>query len=90
VHLPDEVAEHRLRDLEVRDHPVLHRPNGLDVTRCATQHAFRLIAYSQYAAVITWTGVMADRHDRGFVQDDSFVAHVHQCVSRAKIYGQVA
>jgi hypothetical protein len=42
VHLLDEVAQHLLADLEVGDHAVLQRPDGLDVRRRAADHALRL------------------------------------------------
>ncbi len=42
VRLADEVLEHLLGDLEVGDHAVLHRSNGLDVARCLAQHLLGL------------------------------------------------
>ena len=44
VHLVDEVAQHLLADLEVGDDAVLQRPDGLDVSRRATDHALRFEA----------------------------------------------
>ena len=43
----DEVPEHGFRDIEIRDHSVLHRANGHDATRGSPKHAFRLVSYSQ-------------------------------------------
>ena len=38
-HLADEVAQHRLGDVEVRDHPVAQRPRGRDRRRRTTDHS---------------------------------------------------
>src|SRR5207237_5591111 len=44
VRLADEIAEHPLRRLEVRDDAVAHRLDGGDVARRAAQHLLRLDA----------------------------------------------
>ena len=44
----DEVAEHRLGDLEVGDHPVLHGAHSDDVTRRPAEHLFGLSSDGQH------------------------------------------
>ena len=51
VHPLDEVAEHLLADVEVGDHAVLQRADGLDVAGRAAEHALRLGADREQATV---------------------------------------
>jgi len=44
MRLLDEVAQHRLGNLEVGDDPVFHRANGHDITRGTPEHLFGLLA----------------------------------------------
>jgi hypothetical protein len=44
VHAADEVPEHRLGHLEVRDHAVAQRPHGRDRGGRAPDHALGLMA----------------------------------------------
>ena len=47
----DEVAQHRLGDLEVGDHAVAQRPDGLDVAGRAAEHFLGLAADGQHPLV---------------------------------------
>jgi len=80
VHLLDEVPEHLLADLEVRDHAILQRTDRLDVARCAANHFLGLHADRQRRPV---DGV--DRYHGRLVEDDALATHVHQRVGSAKV-----
>src|SRR5437870_5576703 len=54
----DEVAQHSLGHLEVRDDPVLQRLDHADLGRCAPDHRLGFVAHGQDRAV-----VLADRDD---------------------------
>ena len=85
MHLLDEVPEHLLRHLEVGDHAVLERADGLDVAGRAAQHALGLDADGVHLA-----RALVDRDDRRLGQHDAATAHVDQRVGRAEVDGHVA
>ena len=76
----DEVAQHLLADLEVRDHAVLQGPDGLDVARGTTDHALGLGAYGERLSVLD-----VDGNHGGLVQDDAAAAHVDQRVRSSEV-----
>jgi hypothetical protein len=57
--LLDEMAQHLLGDVEVRDHPVLQRADRADRPRRAAEHALGLEADRVHLA-----GALVDRDDR--------------------------
>jgi hypothetical protein len=69
----DEVAQHLLADLEVRDDPVLQRPDGLDVARGAADHPLGLGADRQRAPVLHVHG-----DHGGLVEHDAPAADVDE------------
>ena len=85
VRLAQEVAQHLLGDLEVRDHAVAQRARGRDVGRRAPDHAVRLRADRVDVAVL---GVDGDHG--GFRDDDAAPAFEHERVGRAEIDGEIA
>jgi hypothetical protein len=80
----DEVAEHRLGDLEVGDHAVLERPHRVDRRWRAAEHLLRLGADG-----VDLTGRGVDRDDRGLGEDDAAAADVHERIGRAEVDGHV-
>jgi hypothetical protein len=84
VRLADEVAEHLLADLEVRDDAVLQRSDGLDVAGGAPDHALGFDADRDGFAVAD-----VDGDHGGLVQDDAPAAHVDDGVGRAEVDGHV-
>src|SRR2546426_9007951 len=80
VHLLNEVAEHRLSDLEIGDHAILHRSYGHDIARRATQHAFRFFSDREHIGRSGLNG-----HHRWFTQHDSLVSYVNQRISCSQI-----
>src|ERR671910_940509 len=80
VRLADEVAEHLLADLEVRDDTVLERPDRLDVAGRAPDHALGLDADRDGSPV-----AHVDGNDRGFVEHDALATPVDHGVGRAEI-----
>src|SRR6478736_3596558 len=84
VHLLDEVAQHLLADVEVRDDAVLERPDRLDVTRGAADHPLRFRADRKRAPVLH-----VDRDDGRLVEDDAATPYVDQGVGRPEVDGHV-
>src|SRR5436309_10070450 len=80
VDLLDEVAEHRLGDLEVGDDAVLERPDRLDVAGRTAEHLLRLGPDRDDPPAAP--GLLVHRHDRGLVADDSLALHVDEGVGR--------
>src|SRR5207249_11095928 len=87
VDLLDEVAEHRLVDLEVGDDAVFERPDGDDVAGRAAEHFLRLGADGQHLAAAL--RLLLHRHHRGLVADDALPLHVDEGVRRAEVDGEV-
>jgi hypothetical protein len=84
VHAVDEVAQHLLADLEVGDHAVLQRPDGLDVRRRASDHPLGLCPHGQRATVLD-----VDGDHRRLVQHDAAAADVHQRVGGTQVDSHV-
>ena len=84
MRLLDEVIEHLLGDLEVRDDAVLHRTDGDDVARRAPEHLLGLRADGLDAV-----GDVVDGHDRRFANDDSLAPREDERVRRPQVHGQV-
>jgi hypothetical protein len=87
LHLADEVLQHLLGDGVVGDDAVAQRTYGSDVGRRTAEHLLGLD--TDGLDLLGPARVHADRDDRGFVEDDTFVAHVDECVGGAQIDGQI-
>ena len=85
LRLADEVAEHLLGHLEVRDHALPQRPGGGDRRRGAADHALGLGADGVHRA-----GVGVDRDDRGLGEHDAAAAHVDERVGGPEVDREVA
>ncbi len=85
VDLLDEVAEHLLGDVEVRDDAILERTDGRDRAGRAPEHPLRLDADGVHLA-----RPLVDRNDRRLGKHDAAPADVDQRVRGAKIDGHVA
>ena len=83
-HLADEVAQHRLRDVEVGDHAILHRADGGDIAGRAAQHPLRIFADGTDLA---GRGIEGD-HGR-LTQHDALVFDVNESVGGAQIDADV-
>src|SRR5262249_48472175 len=84
VRLLDEMIEHLLRDLEVGDDAVLHRPDRDDVAGRAAQH-FLGVGADGLDAV----GRRVDGDDRRLAHDDAFAAREDERVRRAEVDREV-
>ena len=82
--LVDEVAQHRLGDLEVGDDAVLERPDGDDVARRAAEHALGLAADGQDPL-----RVLLDGHDGGLDEHDPAAADRDERVGGTEVHGHV-
>ena len=85
VDLLDEVAEHLLGHVEVRDHAVLERADRGDRAGRAAEHALRLDADRVHVA-----RPLVDRDDRRLREHDPAAADVDQRVRGAEVDGHVA
>ena len=82
--LGDEVLDHLLGVIEVRDHTVAQRTQRHNVGRRPTEHAARFGADGQYLP-----GSLAHGDDRRFVEDDATPADVHERVGGAEVDADV-
>src|SRR5262249_9933386 len=73
-------AQHPLGDVEIRDHPVLQRPNDVDVAGRAPEHRLGFMPYSDDGAVR-----VMDRADGGFIEDNPLSADEQECSRRAQV-----
>jgi hypothetical protein len=80
----DEVSNHLLGVLEVRDHSAAHRTHGDDVGRRPAEHPPRFFADSEDLAC-----PFADRDHRWFVEHDAATADVDQRVRSAEVDADV-
>jgi len=87
VHLADEVAQHGLGHLEVRDDAVPHGADGHDVARGLAEHGAGFLAHGQNPVLGPQIG--ADRHHGGLVEDDALALYVDQRVRRPEIDRQI-
>jgi hypothetical protein len=85
VHLVDEVPQHLLGDVEVRDYSMPQRPDGLDVRWRAPDHPLGFHPHLERSVV---TGV--DGNHRRLVEHDAHATNEHKRVRRAQIDGHVA
>jgi len=85
VHLLDEVSEHLLGHLEVRDHSVLQRADGRDRARRASEHPLGLDSHRVHLA-----GARIHRHDARFGQHDPPPAHIHERIGGPEVNRHVA
>ena len=81
---PDEVGEHLLGDVEVRDDAVLEGPDGHDVARRAAEHRLGLLAHREDRVV----GLM-DGDDGRLVEDDALPLDVDEGIGRPEIDSHV-
>jgi hypothetical protein len=89
VDLLDEVLEHLLGDREVRDHAVLHRADGRDVARRASEHLLGREPDRLDGLLAAGTAFLADGDHRRLVEDDALAAHVDERVGGAEVDGEV-
>ena len=85
VDLLDEVPEHLLGHVEVRDHAVLERTDRLDRPGRASEHALGLDADRMH-----FPAARVDRHDARLREDDAPPADVHERVGRPQVDRHVA
>ena len=80
------MLEHFLRDLKIRYHPILERPNGSDVSRRTAEHPLGVSAnrFDGFLAIVN-----PDRYNRRLIQHNALVAYVDQCVGGTEINRQI-
>src|SRR3990172_9015079 len=87
VRLANEVAQHRLGNLEVRDYTVLDGAYRLDTSRCTTDHFLGLSPDGEHLAGTTRN--VGDCNHGGLTTDDSAAARIDERVGRTEIDGKV-
>ena len=80
VHLRDEVVQHLLGHVEVRDDPVLERADRDDVSGSPSEHGLGFVTDREHRMVR-----LVNRHDRGLVEHDAFAADIDQRVRGSQI-----
>ena len=86
----DEVAEHRLGDLEVGDHAVLDRAHRADAARRAAEHLLRLVTDREHALAAPLVVVLRDRDDARLRADHPLAARVDEGVGGPEVDREVA
>ena len=81
---PDELAEHLLGRLEIRDHAVPQGPGRDDRRGCAAEHLAGLLAHG-----VDLPGLLIHRDDGRFEQDDALAAAENDGVRRPEIHGEI-
>ena len=84
MHATDEVAQHLLGHVEVRDDAVLEGADGHDVAGRAPEHRLGLLADSEHGVV-----GLVDGDDRGLVEDDALTLDVDEGVGRAQVNSHI-
>jgi hypothetical protein len=84
VDLLDEVPEHRLRNLEIGDDPVLHGTDCDNIAGRASKHSFGFIANGQDIC-----GARLDCYNRRFAQYNPSIPYEYEGVGRPKVYSNV-
>jgi hypothetical protein len=84
VHLADEVMQHLLGHVEVRNDPVLERADGLDIAGGTPHHRLGLVTDGEHRMI----GLMYGDDGR-LVHHDSFPADIDQGIGGAQIDGEV-
>ena len=82
MHLSDEVLQHFFGHVEVGNDAVFQRANGLDVTWRTTQHTLCIFTHRRNGFLVA---LLANRHHRGFIQDNPFAAGIDQGVRGSKV-----
>ena len=80
----DEVAQHLLGGLEVRDHAVAQGSGGDDRRRRAAEHLSRLLADG-----VDLSGLLVHGHDGRLEEDDALAAAEDDGVRRPEVDGQI-
>ena len=84
VDLFDEVAQHALGDVEIRNDAIFQRADRHDVGGSPTNHPLGVGPYGEH-----FLGLAVDRHDRGLIDDDAFAADEHEGVGRTEVDANV-
>ena len=79
VNFLDEAADHHLRRVEVGDHAIAQRPDGLDAGVCPFLHQLGFLAYSD-----TLVGIIVNGYDARLVQH-YLVILIDDGVGRSKV-----
>src|SRR5262245_45171488 len=82
--LRDEVAQHLFGDVEIRDHPLLQRPNDANVAWRAPEHRLRFAPHGDDGLVR-----LMNRDDGGFIDDNPLAADEHQRIRRPQVDREV-
>ena len=79
------MLKHFFRNLEIRDHTVLHRTNCHDIARGTAKHFFRIAPDG-----LDLVSHFVDRYDRWFADDDAPALRINKRICGAQIDRQIA
>src|SRR5690606_24475064 len=85
VHHPDELLEHLLRDGEVSNDAVFHRPDGFNVAWDAAEHLLGLFTDRLNRLLAAGPAFLANGHHRRLVQHDALAADVDQGIGGTEV-----
>ena len=88
MHLLDKMLKHFFSNLEISYNPVFQGADSRNVTWRSTQHTLRIDPNCGDALLIVV--VIAYRNNRWFIQNNTLITHVDQCVRRPKINRKIA
>ena len=74
--------DHFLSGVKIGNNAFAHRADGLDGTRCAAQHQFRVFAHSQHFFHAVFDVVS---HNGRFRKNDAFAFNVDQSVGSPEV-----
>ena len=89
VRLSDEMLQHLLGHREIGDDAVFQGPNRRDIARRAAQHVLGLHADGLNRTATAPAGILANGHDRRFVEHDAMSPRIYKGIGGAKIDGEV-
>jgi hypothetical protein len=87
--LLDELLEHLLRDREVGDDAVFHRPDRGDVAGSLAEHLLGGQSHGLYGPFRVGSAFRADGHHRGLIQHDAASTHINQRVCGTQVDSEV-
>ena len=82
MHLSDEMLDHFLRNLKIRDHAFAHGADGFDIAGGFSQHLLSFLANGKN---LLPAANFHNRHNRRFVQYNATPLNINQRIRRTQI-----
>ena len=75
---------------KVRDHTILHRPDGFNIARHPTQHLLGLLPDGLNDFFTIRSTFMADGYNGRFIQYDTLAAYINKGIGRTEVDCHIA